>query len=86
MNDILPRIPGLNYYVGYSLYWVWAFLIVIPFALLFYVVIEKRWMRLGNDLRRRWEPARAASIPAPATGTAPDPVPEREPATVGARR
>ncbi len=88
MNDILPRIPGLNYYVGYSLYWVWAILIVIPFALLFYVVIEKRWMKLGNNLRRKWEPARAAPASAPAAGAAPLPTrePEHEPAAAGARR
>ncbi|HLI09238.1 MAG TPA: acyltransferase [Ktedonobacteraceae bacterium] len=59
MNDILPRFHDLNYYVGYSLYWVWALIVVIPFALLFYVVIEKRWMKLGNDLRRKWEPSRS---------------------------
>lgn len=82
MNDILPRFSGLNYYVGYSLYWVWAFLIVIPFALLFYIVIEKRWMKLGNDLRRKWEPARTA--PAPAIAPVAEPAPEPE--SVGARR
>ncbi len=58
MNDILPHFHGLNYYVSYSLFWFWAFLVVIPFALLFYVVIEKRWMKLGNDLRRKWELSR----------------------------
>jgi peptidoglycan/LPS O-acetylase OafA/YrhL len=80
MNDILPHFHGLNYYVSYSLYWVWAFLVVIPFALLFYVVIEKRWMKLGNDLRRKLEQPRNASQHARGQSTVPDKAQQAEPA------
>jgi peptidoglycan/LPS O-acetylase OafA/YrhL len=42
---------GLNRYVSYSLYWLWALVIVFPFAFLSYLIIEKPWMKLGDQWR-----------------------------------
>lgn len=52
---VLPMIHGLGRYSGYSLYWVWAVIVVVPFCLLSFIWIEKPWMKLGDQWRRRLE-------------------------------
>jgi peptidoglycan/LPS O-acetylase OafA/YrhL len=39
--------------VAYSLYWLYAAFIVVPFSYLFYRVIERPWIRLGDKLREK---------------------------------
>lgn len=52
---ILAQFPGLPYGVGYTLYWVWALVVIIPFCLLVYRVIEKPWMKRGDRWRKSIE-------------------------------
>ncbi len=42
---------GLNRYMTYSLYWLWALVIVFPFAFLSFLIVEKPWMKLGDQWR-----------------------------------
>jgi peptidoglycan/LPS O-acetylase OafA/YrhL len=53
MNTAGYYMQGWNKFLAYSLYWWWLFLIIIPFSFLFYVLIEKPWMKVGDRLRRR---------------------------------
>ncbi len=46
---------GWNHLLAYSLYWLFAFVVIIPFALLFYLWVEKPWMQIGEKLRARGE-------------------------------
>jgi peptidoglycan/LPS O-acetylase OafA/YrhL len=48
---VLPLIHGLNRYEIYSLLCVWVLLIVFPFAFLSYLIVEKPWMKLGDQWR-----------------------------------
>lgn len=54
-SEILPHLHGLNRYTTYGIFWLWALLVVLPFALLSYLVVEKPWMKLGDDWRRTIE-------------------------------
>jgi peptidoglycan/LPS O-acetylase OafA/YrhL len=44
-----------NRYISYSLYWVWALLVIFPVALLSYAIVEKPWIKLGDQWRRSIE-------------------------------
>jgi peptidoglycan/LPS O-acetylase OafA/YrhL len=46
-------IRSWNPLMAYSLYWLCAALIIIPFSYLFYRVIEQPWIRLGDRLREK---------------------------------
>src|SRR5260370_677026 len=48
---LLPLFPISNRYVSYSLLWLWALLIIFPIAFLSYLIIEKPWMKLGDQWR-----------------------------------
>ena len=48
---VLPYIHGLNRYTSYSLYWLWVLLVVFPFAFLSFLIVEKPWMKLGDQCR-----------------------------------
>jgi peptidoglycan/LPS O-acetylase OafA/YrhL len=52
-SRIMPLLQGLqlNRYESYSLYWVWMLLIIFPFAFLFYLLVERPWIRLGDRWR-----------------------------------
>lgn len=52
---VLPHFHIQNYYFAYSLYWVWALLVIFPVALLSYAIVEKPWMTLGDRWRRSIE-------------------------------
>jgi peptidoglycan/LPS O-acetylase OafA/YrhL len=41
----------LNRYMTYSLYWLWALVIVFPLAFLSFLIVEKPWMKLGDQWR-----------------------------------
>jgi peptidoglycan/LPS O-acetylase OafA/YrhL len=41
----------LNRYAIYGLYWLWVVVFIFPFAFLFYLLIEKPWMKLGDQWR-----------------------------------
>ena len=49
----MPLLQGLhlNRYAIYSLYWLWVLVIILPFAFLSYLLIEKPWMKLGDHWR-----------------------------------
>ncbi|HEU5368716.1 MAG TPA: acyltransferase [Ktedonobacterales bacterium] len=63
-HHIAPSLLTLPAAVTYSLYWVWAVVIVIPFSFVLYVLIEKPGMRLSSRLRSQmamqWRPEPAA--------------------------
>jgi hypothetical protein len=46
-----PSLTHLPDAVAYSLYWVWALVVVIPFSYVLYVLIEMPGMRLSDRLR-----------------------------------
>ncbi len=48
---LLPLFHISNRYVSYSLLWLWALLIIFPIAFLSYLIIEKPWMKLGDQWR-----------------------------------
>ncbi len=53
MHHIGPSLGGLPPLLAYSLYWVWAGVVVIPFSFALYVLIEKPGIRLSERLRGR---------------------------------
>jgi peptidoglycan/LPS O-acetylase OafA/YrhL len=52
MQQIGPSLAGLPSLVAYSLYWVWAGLVVIPFSAGVYKLVEQPGIRLGERIRR----------------------------------
>lgn len=63
--EVLPHLHILNRYTAYSLYWLWLLVIVVPFALLIFVTVEKRWMKLGDQWRAKLEKRRQKPLPTP---------------------
>ncbi len=55
LDSLLARVPGLPFYAGYALYWVWALVVIVPFCLCTYILIEKPGMRLGDRWRKTLE-------------------------------
>jgi peptidoglycan/LPS O-acetylase OafA/YrhL len=53
MHNIGPSLNILPAFLAYSLYWVWAALIVVPFSCAGYLLIERPGMRLSERLRNR---------------------------------
>jgi peptidoglycan/LPS O-acetylase OafA/YrhL len=43
----------INPYLAFFLYWCWAFLVIIPFCFVLYILVEKPGMRLSDRLRKR---------------------------------
>jgi len=60
-NHVLPFIPSPSLYTTYALYWLWAVVVIFPFAFFFYVLIEKPGIKLGDRWRRAIEKRAAAS-------------------------
>jgi peptidoglycan/LPS O-acetylase OafA/YrhL len=54
-THILPFWSGLNYYLIYTLYWLWALLVLVPFCILYYAFIERPGIKLGDRWRKRLE-------------------------------
>ncbi len=52
---VLPLFHLKNIYVIYAGYWLWAVFVIFPFAVFFYNVIEKPFMRLGDRWRKAIE-------------------------------
>lgn len=63
--EVLPHLHILNRYTAYSLYWLWLLVIVVPFALLIFVTVEKRWMKLGDQWRAKLEKRRQKPLSTP---------------------
>ena len=56
LSQHLPtHLAGMNRYTIYAINWVWVLVIIVPVAVLSYVLFEKPWMQLGDDLRRKIE-------------------------------
>jgi peptidoglycan/LPS O-acetylase OafA/YrhL len=54
-GHVLPFMHSPNLYTTYGLYWLWALLVIFPFAFFFYVLVEKPGIKLGDRWRRRIE-------------------------------
>ncbi len=52
-SRVVPLLQGLhlNRYAIYSLYWFWVLVIIVPFSFLSYLIIEKPWIKLGDQWR-----------------------------------
>lgn len=52
-SRVVPLLQNLhlNRYAIYSLFWLWVVVIIFPFSFLFYLLIEKPWMKLGDQWR-----------------------------------
>ena len=55
MGHVGYNIETWNSVLVFSLYWLWAIVLVIPFAFLFYMLFEKPGMKLGDMLLYRGE-------------------------------
>ncbi|HEY7348150.1 MAG TPA: acyltransferase [Ktedonobacterales bacterium] len=51
LHHVGPSLSNLPHPLAYSLYWVWAAVVVIPCSFALYTLIEKPGMRLGSRLR-----------------------------------
>ncbi|HLI08004.1 MAG TPA: acyltransferase [Ktedonobacteraceae bacterium] len=56
--ELLPHVHITNRFISYSLYWLWLLVIIVPFALLIFVLVEKRWIKLGDRWRAQLEKQR----------------------------
>jgi peptidoglycan/LPS O-acetylase OafA/YrhL len=61
-SEILPHLHVTNRYVSYGLVWLWLLVIVIPFAFILFVTVEKRWIATGNQLRIKLENVRLEKL------------------------
>ncbi len=57
-----PFFPHLNHYIAYLLYWVWVFIVIVPFCVLYYAFIERPGIRLGDRWRKTIEVHRNARM------------------------
>ncbi len=64
---VLPHLHLKNIYVIYVGYWVWAVFVIFPFAVLFFNLVEKPFMRLGDHLRKAIEQKHGQKLKARAT-------------------
>ena len=55
MVNVVPTLQGLAPAAIYLSYWVWAIVVVIPFAALMYLLVERPGMRLSDQLRARMQ-------------------------------
>jgi peptidoglycan/LPS O-acetylase OafA/YrhL len=55
MANVENHLHGWNPLAAFSLYWLWAILVIIPFSALSYLLIEKHGVRLGEKLWHRLE-------------------------------
>ena len=58
MTNVENHLQGWNPAAAFSLYWLWAFLVIIPFSALSYLLVEKPGMAFGEKLWRRLEKRR----------------------------
>lgn len=73
-GHIGPSLSHLPALAAYSLYWLWAVVVIIPFSFAMYLLVEKPGMRLSNKLKYHMMVRRqkaAAAIAAGATAPAP---------------
>ncbi len=61
---ILPPAYEMNKYLYYSLYWAWALLVIVPFCVLYYALVEKPGIHLGDRWRKVIEERHRAQQPA----------------------
>ena len=50
--QVAPWLHLTNKFVVYGLLWLWAFVVVFPFAFISFIMVEKPWMKLGDRWRR----------------------------------
>lgn len=60
--DTATVFPHLNHYIAYLLYWVWVFIVIVPFCVLYYAFIERPGIRLGDRWRKTIEVRRNARM------------------------
>ena len=75
-GDVLPLFHIQNRYFAYSLYWVWALVVIFPVALLSYAIVEKPWMKLGDRWRSSIEQNYRAKMAAQKVAAKPEKVVE----------
>ena len=57
-DHVLPYMHSLNTFTAYGLYWLWAFAVIFPLAFFYYLLVEKPWMKMGDQWRRSIEKRR----------------------------
>ncbi len=50
-----PFLKGWSPEQSYGVYWIWVLVVVIPFCVLFYILVEKSGIKLGERLNQRKE-------------------------------
>lgn len=53
MSAVAPYVQHWQLPVTYSLYWLWFLLAVIPFSFLFFLGVERPWMKLSERIRKQ---------------------------------
>ncbi len=53
MDGIAPYVQHWKLIYSYGLDWLWVLVAVIPFSFLFFIMVEKPWMNISDNLRRR---------------------------------
>jgi len=76
MANVGNHLSGWNPIAAFSLYWLWAILVIIPFSTLSYLLIEKHGVRLGEKLWHRREQKQQSPGKQPAPTTRPEQVKE----------
>jgi peptidoglycan/LPS O-acetylase OafA/YrhL len=70
-QNIAPHLH-LGFWKTFAAYWVWVAVAIIPFSLIFYLLVEKPWMRFSDWLLQHKHKARRAQVAptsSPATST-----------------
>ena len=52
---VLPMFHAQNVYAIYLLYWLWVLFVIFPVSLLFFTLVEKPFMRIGDRCRKAIE-------------------------------
>src|SRR6266700_7911699 len=50
-SRILPLFPPMNFTLAYTLLWIWAIIVIVPFCVFCYIFVEKPGIRLGDRWR-----------------------------------
>ncbi|GAC1393017.1 MAG: hypothetical protein NVSMB38_18960 [Ktedonobacteraceae bacterium] len=58
-TSIGQYVRHMRWSIMYSSYWLWFLVVIIPFSLVFFVLVEKPWMKLSANMRRGSEKAKA---------------------------
>lgn len=48
-----PHLQHMSFLKMYAIYWLWFLVAIVPFSLLFFLLVEKPWMKFSAKLKRK---------------------------------